>query len=136
MEDEKPLPRVVTNPHPVPGRLVPALAGTVVVVLALPVFVVAGWPLAGWLLAAALWLAGEALAALLTRLPLDPGNVAAAGMRGIGTSFRGFAVGIALLAVTIADEEVGLAALLVYGLAFTLELAVSMLAYFGSEARA
>lgn len=134
-EDEKPLPRLVTNPRPVPGRLVPALAGTSVVLLALPLFLVAGWPLEGWLLAAVLWLVGEALAALLTRLPLDPGNLAAAGMRGIGTSFRGFAAGVALVAVTIADQQVGVAALAVYGLAFTLELAVSMLAYFGAEAR-
>ena len=47
------------TPRPVPGRLVPALAGSVVIVLALPVFVVAGWPLDGWLLAATLWVAAE-----------------------------------------------------------------------------
>ena len=37
------------TPRPVPGRLVPALAGSAVILLALPVFVVAGWPLDGWL---------------------------------------------------------------------------------------
>ena len=57
-------------------------------------------------------------------------------MRGIGTSFRAFAVGIPLVAVTVADEQVGLAAALLYALAFTLELAVSLLAYFGAEANA
>jgi hypothetical protein len=35
--------RVFETPRPVPGRLVPALAGSAVVVLALPVFVAAGW---------------------------------------------------------------------------------------------
>ena len=84
---------IFETPRPMPGRLVPALAGSVVVVLALPVFVVAGWPLTGWLLAATLWLAGQAFAWLLTRLPLGTGNLAAAGMRGIGTSFRAFAIG-------------------------------------------
>ena len=39
-----------------------------VIALALPVFLVAGWPLAGWALAAVLWLAGQALALLLARL--------------------------------------------------------------------
>ena len=128
--------RVFENPRPVPGRLVPALAGSAVVVLALPVFLAAGWPLRGWLLAATLWLAGELFALLLTRLPLGTGNLAAAGMRGIGTSFRAMAIGIPLVAVTVADERVGLAAAVVYALAFSVELAVSLVEYFGEEASA
>jgi len=39
--------RVFETPRPVPGRLVPALAGSAVVALALTVFVAAGWPLRG-----------------------------------------------------------------------------------------
>lgn len=123
------------TPHAVPSRLVPAMAGTILVVLALPVFVVAEWPLKGWLLAATLWFGGQLFAALLTRLPLGDGNLAAAGMRGIGTSFRALVVGIPLVAVTVANESVGIAAALVYALAFTLEFAVSLLVYFGTEAR-
>jgi hypothetical protein len=125
-----------STPRPVPGRLVPALAGSAVIVLALPVFVVAGWPLDGWLLAATLWVAGQAFAWLLTRLPLGAGNLAAAGMRGIGTSFRAMAVGIPLVVVVTADERVGLAAALLYTFAFTIELAVSLVEYFGAEVRA
>ncbi len=125
-----------TTPRPIPGRLVPALAGSAVIVLALPVFAVAGWPMAGWTFAAVLWVAAQAFAWLLTRLSLDAGNLAAAGMRGIGTSFKAIAVGIPLVAVTVSDESVGLAAALLYALAFTLELAVSLVTYFGAEARA
>ena len=128
--------RVFETPRPVPRRLVPALAGTAVVVLALPVFVAAGWPLRGWVLAATLWLAGQLFALLLTRLPLGTGNLAAAGMRGIGTSSRALLIGIPLVAVTIADEGVGMAAAAVYVLAFTVELAVSLVEYFGQEASA
>jgi hypothetical protein len=128
--------RVFETPRPVPGRLVPALAGTGVVVLALPVFVAAGWPVRGWALAATLWVAGQLFALLLTRLPLGTGNLAAAGMRGIGTSFRAMAIGIPLVAVTVADERVGLAAAVVYALAFSVELAVSLVEYFGQEASA
>lgn len=124
------------TPHAIPARLAPALAGTVLIALALPVFVVAGWPMKGWLLAAVLWIGGQLFALLLARLPLGAGNLAAAGMRGIGTSFRAMAVGIPLVAVTVADERVGIAAALVYAFAFTLELAVSLLVYFGAEARA
>ena len=125
-----------TTPRPIPGRLVPALAGSAVIVLALPVYAVAGWPMAGWTFAAVLWVAAQAFAWLLTRLSLDAGNLAAAGMRGIGTSFKAIAVGIPLVAVTVSDESVGLAAALLYALAFTLELAVSLVTYFGAEARA
>lgn len=124
------------TPRPVPGRLVPALAGSAVVVLALPVFVAAGWPLDGWLLAATLWVAGQLFAVLLTRLPLGTGNLAAAGMRGIGTSFRAILIGVPLVAVTISDERVGLAAAILYALAFSVEFAVSLVEYFGQEARA
>ena len=127
--------RIFETPRPIPGRLVPALAGTAVVVLALPVFVAAGWPLRGWLLAATLWVAGQLFAMLLTRLPLGTGNLAAAGMRGIGTSFRAIAVGIPLVVVTVANESVGIAAALVYALAYTLELALSLVTYFDAEAR-
>jgi hypothetical protein len=38
--------------------------------------------------------------------------------------------------VTVADERVGIAAALLYATAFTLELAVSLLSYFGAEAKA
>jgi hypothetical protein len=128
--------RVFETPRPVPGRLVPALAGSAVVLLALPVFLAAGWPLDGWLLAATLWVAGQLFAVLLTRLPLGTGNLAAAGMRGIGTSFRAILIGVPLVAVTISDERVGLAAAILYALAFSVEFAVSLVEYFGQEARA
>ena len=54
---------------------------------------------------------------------------------GIGMSFRAFAVGIPLVAVTVSNESVGLSAALLYALAFTLALALSLASYFGSEAR-
>lgn len=124
-----------STPRPVPGRLAPALAGGTVVLLALPVFLVAGWPLAGWGLAAVLWAAGQVLALLLTRVLDGAGNLGA-GVAGVGMTFRAIAVGVPLVAVTVANPEVGIAAAVVYALAFTLELAVGLVAYFGSEARA
>ena len=126
---------VFSTPRPIPGRLVPASAGTGVIVLALPVFAVAGWPLSGWTFAAVLWVAAQGFAWLLTRLSLEAGNLAAAGMRGIGTSFKAIAVGIPLVAITVSDERVGVAAALLYAFAFTVELAVSLATYFGAEAK-
>lgn len=125
-----------TKPRPVPSRLAPMLAGTALIVLALPVFAIAGWPLKGWALAAVLWAAAQALGYLLTRLPLDEGNLAAGGVRGIGMGFRAFIVGIPLVAVTVADSRVGAAAAILYVLAYTLDLAVSLVTFFGTETKA
>ena len=126
---------IFSTPRAVPGKLAPAAAGSAVVALALPVFAVAGWPLSGWALAAVLWLAAQGFALLLARLPVGADNLAAAGMRGIGTTSRALLVGIPLVAVTVADERVGLSAAGLYALAFTVELLVGLAAYFGGGAR-
>ena len=123
------------TPRPVPWRVVPALAGAAVIALALPVFLVAGWPLGGWALAAVLWVAGELLAALLARFRLGAGNLATSGVVGIGMSFRVLAIGVVLIAVAASDARLGVSAALLYALAYTLELAVSLLSYFTQEAR-
>jgi uncharacterized membrane protein YiaA len=124
-----------TTPRPLPGRLGPIIAAGTIIVLALPVFVVAGWPLAGWLLAAVLWAAAEIFAAVLARLPGRPDNLAASSMRGIGTTSRSFLVGIVLLAVTVSNQPVGLSAALLYATAFTVELGIGLAAYFGQGAK-
>jgi hypothetical protein len=126
---------IFSTPRPMPSRLLPALGGSAVVVLALPVYALAGWPLAGWALAAVLWFGALVLGELLTRLRGDGDNLAAAGVMGIGMSFRAFAVGIPLVAVTVTNQEVGLSAALLYALAFTLSLALSLASYFGAEPR-
>jgi hypothetical protein len=124
-----------STPRDAPSRLAPAIAGATVVALALPVFAVAGWPLSGWALAAILWAAAQVFALVLARLPSGPDNLAAAGMRGIGTTSRGLLVGIPLIAVTVADERVGIAAAGLYALAFTVELTVGLATYFAGEAK-
>lgn len=127
---------IFSTPRPLPSRVAPVVAGGAVVALALPIFAVAGWPLQGWALAAVLWAASEVFAWLLARLPGDPDNLAAAGVRGIGTTSRALLVGVVLVIVTVSNETVGLAAALLYALAFTAELAVGLAAYFGGEAKA
>jgi hypothetical protein len=124
---------MLSTPRPVPGRRAPALAGAGVVVLALPVFLVAHFPLAGWVLAVVLWAAGEALGAYLARLPLGADHLGSSGLVALAHSFRGIGVMIALLAVTVANKPVGIAAVAVYGLAYTVSLAVSLLEYFSGE---
>lgn len=124
---------IFSTPRPVPSRLGPTVAGGAVVALALPVFAVAGWPLSSWALAAVLWAAAQIFALVLARLPSSPDNLAAAAMRGIGTTSRAFLVGIPLVVVTVADAGVGLAAAGLYALAFTVELLAGLATYFGGS---
>ncbi len=124
---------IFSTPRPVPGRLAPVVAGAAVILLALPVVLIAGWSIRGWGLAAVLWAAATGFALVLTRLPLGTGNLAAAGMRGIGTSMRALLVGVPLVAITAADERLGLTAALIYALAYTAEFAVGVMTYFANE---
>ncbi len=124
--------RTVSTPRPVPGRLLPLSAAGAVIALALPVFLIAGWPLAGWALGAVLWVGGELLGLILTRVRASsPGN-AGAGVQGVGMMFRGIAVMVVLLAVVASNTSVGVSAAIVYALAYTLELMLSLVTYFGS----
>lgn len=127
---------IFSTPRPLPTRIAPIVAGGLIIALALPIFVVAGWPTQGWMLGAALWVASEIYAAVLTRLPMSLDNLAAAGMRGIGTTSRALLAGIVLVIVTVSNESVGIAAALLYAIAFTVELGVGLAAYFGGDAKA
>jgi hypothetical protein len=64
---------ILGAPRPYPERqrwLAPA-AGALVIALALPLFLVAGWPVKGWAAAALLWLAAQALGLLLALVASD-----------------------------------------------------------------
>jgi hypothetical protein len=112
---------------------VPALGGALVIALALPLFVVAGWPLAGWAIAAVLWVGVQAFGLLLARLKPGPDNLAGSGAFAFGMMLRLLAVLVVLLAVVSSDKDVGLAAALTYGVAYTAELALNLVGYYGQE---
>ena len=123
---------IFSTPRPVPARTLPLLAGAAVLVTALPVFLAAEWPLAGWAIAAALWGGGQVVSILLQRLPLGADSLAASGVVGIAMIFRAVAVGVVVIALALSDARLGISAALLYALAYTLELAVSLVTYFGS----
>lgn len=125
----------LSTPRPMPRRTIPVAAAATVLAVALPVFLLAGWPVAGWAIGSLLWLGGQGLGLLLTRLRAGTGNVAAAGVAGFGMMFRAIAVMVVVVAAVVSDVELGVAILLVYGLAYTAELGLSLVAYFGSAAQ-
>lgn len=129
---------ILGAPRPLPERqrwLAPA-AGALVLAVALPLFLVAGWPFAGWAAAALLWLGVQALGLLLARVKPSPNNLAASGLLAFGMMGRLLAVLAVLLALAASDRDAGLAAALTYGAAYTAELMISLLGYYAQEPRA
>jgi hypothetical protein len=124
-----------STPRPEPGHLMPALGGAVVVLLALPIFLVAGWSLAGWGLAAVLWLAVHALDVVLRRSRAQAGNLAASGVQAFGLFFKSIGLLAVLVAAVVASPELAVGAALTYALAYTFELGLSLVFYFGATQR-
>jgi len=121
--------------HPVPHGNRPIIASGIVVAAALPLFLIAGWPLAGWGIAAVLWVAAQLVGRVIRRMPLGVDNVPTSGVDAMGRMVRTITVGVVLVAVTVADQSVGLSAALVYAVAFSVEFGMSLASYFGEEAK-
>jgi hypothetical protein len=114
----------------VPSR---GLAGTALryldlglLALALPVFIVAGWPLLGYAVAAAAWLLQRGIHALaarrVARSIASGDRRAALGIMGASTLGRVWLITIAVLVVGLVEREAGLAAALLSVALFTLYL--------------
>jgi hypothetical protein len=119
------MPSALFTPRPEPGHLLPALAGGFVLLVALPIFLVADWPIAGWALAAVLYVAVHVLDLILVRL----GN----GGKVFGVLFKALGLLVILVAVAASDQDLAIAAVLTYALAYTCEFGLSLAAYYGKE---
>jgi hypothetical protein len=125
---------VLSTPRPVPNKRIPTITGAVVVALALPIVLLGGFPVAGWALAAVLWVAAELLGIWLARLPTGADNLKMSGLVALTMAWRGIAVVVVLLIVTAANKPVGVTAVVIYAAAYTLSLAVSLIEYFSGPA--
>jgi hypothetical protein len=110
--------------------LLPAAAGAIVIAVALPIFLLAGWRISGWALGAVLWAGSEAFGALLSRLQGKTGNLAAAGVVAFGMLFRAIAVMVVIFAVAVSDKWLGLAAALTYAAGYSANLGLQLVAYY------
>ena len=100
------------------------------IAIALPIFLIAGWRVAGWGLGAVLWLGSEVLGLVLTRLQSRTGNLAAAGVVAFGMLFRAIAVMVVVFAVAVSDKWLGLAAALTYAAGYSATFGLQLIAYF------
>ncbi len=129
------LSALFSTPRAEPGHGLPAAGGAVVLLLLLPVFALLGWSIAGWGLAAVLWVGLHGLDLLLVRVRRQQGNgLAHSGMQAFGLFFKIIAILVVLFAALAADRDVALTAALTYGLAYTFELGLSLASYFGTPA--
>jgi hypothetical protein len=119
-----------TEPRTAPPSLLPAIAGAIVVLLGLPIFLIAHWRVSGWALGAVLWFGSELFGALLARLGSRTGNLAAAGVVAFGMLFRAIAVMVVVFAVAVSDKWLGLAAALTYAAGYSATFGLQLVAYY------
>jgi hypothetical protein len=124
---------VLTTPRSVPGRLLPAAGALLVLGLALVIFLVAGWNLAGWALGAVLWVGLEAVGLLITHTRKQTAGIASSGVLAFGLVFKTTAALAVLVAAAASNPDLALGAILVFALAYTFELVLSLATYFGPE---
>ena len=121
------------SPRPLPTRRFPVAAGAFAIAFALPVFVLAGWSLRGWALGAVLWLASQALGFLFDRIGIHEPTLRGSGVVAFGMMTRGILLMLVAIAVAVSNPELAIAGALVYAFAYSVELALSLLLYFGGR---
>ena len=97
--------------------------GIIVAAITLPVVLVLGGPLNGWVLGVALWLANWSLQIFTAKIAMGVTPTAAVGMSGISFISRAWLVAGFLFVVALKyDETIGLVAAGVFLAAFTCDL--------------
>ena len=129
------MPSELLVPRPLPDRRLPVIAGGAIVALALPVFLVADWPLEGWALGAGLWVASRLLDSIFSRVGIGEPTLRGSGFVAFGMMGRGILLALAAIAVAVVDPRLAVAGALVYAAAYSLELALSLLLYFQGQMR-
>lgn len=119
------MPSALLTPRAEPGHVLPALFGGAVLLLALPVFLLAGWNVKGWGIAAVLYAAVHVVDYAIVRSRI--GN----GARVFGVFFKSLGLLVVLVATVASDQDLALAAVLTYALAYSCELGLSLAAYYG-----
>jgi hypothetical protein len=122
-------------PRPMPERRLPVTAGGAVVALALPIFLIADWRIEGWMLGAVLWAGSQLLGLVFARVGIHEPTLRGSGIVAFGMMARGILLMLVVIAIAATDPRLALAGAVVYALAFSMELALSLVLYFAGEPR-
>lgn len=113
-----------TSEKPRPIVAIASAIGLIVAILTLPVVLLFGGPLNGWVLGVVLWSANWWLQLLTSKLAMGSNPTTAVGMTGISFISRAWLVAIILFAIALRyDKTIGLVAGVVFLVAFTCDLA-------------
>ncbi len=126
---------MLVTPRPLPDRRLPVLAGGTLVALALPLFLLVGWRLEGWLLGALLWAGSQVLGIVFARVGIGHPSLRGSGLVAFGMMARGILLVLVAIAVATTDPHLAVAGALVYAVAYTLELALGLTLYFAGGAK-
>jgi hypothetical protein len=110
-----------------PSRRLPIVGSGAIIVLALPVFLIAGWNVKGWALAAVLWLGVHGLDLLAARMGGKPQ------VQVFVLLFKVIGLLAVLFAALAVDRDVALSAAITYAIAYTFELGLSLVSYYGAD---
>ena len=125
----------VFTPRPLPERRLPVATGATVTAFALPVFLLVGWRVEGWALGAVLWAASQLLALLFARVGIGEPTLRGSGVVAFGMMLRGILLALVAIAVAASDPYLAVAGALVYAVAYSAELALSLTLFFAGGQR-
>jgi hypothetical protein len=123
----------VLTPRPMPERRLPVAAGGTVVALAVPIFFIADWRVEGWMLGAVLWVGSQLLGLLFARVGIHEPSLRGSGIVAFGMMARGILLMLVVIAIAASNPRLALAGAVVYALAYSMELALSLVLYFAGE---
>ncbi|MDQ3993780.1 MAG: hypothetical protein M3265_03175 [Actinomycetota bacterium] len=121
------------TPRPMPERRLPVVAGGSVVAFALPIFLIVGWRLDGWALGAVFWAGSQLLGLLFARVGISEPTLRGSGVVAFGMMLRGILLMVVAIAVATSDPDLAAAGALLYALGYSVELALSLMLYFGGK---
>jgi hypothetical protein len=101
----------------------------------LPVFALVGWSLRGWALGAVFWAGSQALGLVFDRAGIGEPTLRGSGVVAFGMMARGILIVLVAIVVATQDPELALAGVVVYALAYTLELGLGLVLYFAGTPR-
>ena len=115
----------MTSPHTLAAHNVDAI----VALLAVPVFLLAGWPLEGWFWATALWAANRYLQAVIERRAARMGALRGVGVLGASMLLRPWIGMLALFLITKDDTALAVSSVLLFLLLVTIDIATRVLTH-------
>ena len=101
----------------------------IVAVLAIPVFLLAGWPLEGWFWATALWAVNRYLQSVIERRAAQMGALKGVGVLGASMLLRPWIGMLVLFLITKHDTALAVSAVLLFLLLVTIDIATRVLTH-------